>query len=139
MGMRPPPKRGGKWWPIIWAVSQHREDEYVAVKVSREDYAWLSRYKWRLEKKTGYVYRRSNSRWIAMHREILGLPPYKKDKHRVQDLDGRIRWRRRTVDHRNRDILDNRRLNLEPVLHIENMHRWMREDGRMEPPPEVDD
>lgn len=121
-----------RWWPIIHAISRYDPTKTVKVKVSRRDYALLKRYKWREEAKTGYIYRRSNSRWIAMHRQILGLPPYKKDTMVSQDLrTGRFRRMRRTVDHHNRDIRDNRRSNLKPMIHQANMRKWMLEDGRM--------
>lgn len=138
--MRPPPGTDGRWWPTIQAVSREDPAKTVTVKVSRKDYEYLKRFKWREEEKTGYIYRRTSIKrkgkrigiWISMHREVLGLPPFKKDRLRTKDIiTGKEVWLQNSVDHRNRDIRDNRRTNLEHTTHKENMHRWMREDGRM--------
>ncbi len=80
--------------------------------VDAADYAWLSRWKWRAQKRsrTWYAERKEKNgdgkrRTIRMHREILGLSPG----------DGL------ECDHVNRYGLDNRRSNLRIATHVQNM------------------
>ncbi len=72
--------------------------------VDAEDYEWLSKYKWHVEKDdcTYYAARSVSKRNISMHREILSAP------------DGLV------VDHRNHNGLDNRKENLRLCTVAEN-------------------
>ena len=89
--------------------------------VDNEDYKRLNKYKWRAykNKHTFYACRNINlengkQTTVQMHREILGLVPG----------DGKI------TDHRNRDGLDNRRLNLRIVSRtINNRNHRKRADN----------
>lgn len=86
------------------------------------DFEWLSQWSWCAHKVTrGEWYasrgetRGGKSRHILMHREILGLK-----------LGDPL-----TVDHRNRDTLDNRRSNLRKATHSENCaNRRVRSDSK---------
>jgi hypothetical protein len=80
------------------------KNESRDVLVDDADYEWLSKYSWQLMK-NGYAIRGTNSQGrFLMHREIMGLSP-----------GDRI-----TVDHINRDRLDNRRSNLRLLSHSDN-------------------
>ena len=80
--------------------------------VDDEDYNWLNQWKWHASRsRSGFYAARHSPRkhykryTILMHREILGLS---------QDDQ-------RKGDHKNGNTLDNRRQNLRPVTHAENM------------------
>src|SRR5262245_7129097 len=81
--------------------------------VDAEDAERVNRYRWSLRHRNrpggGYAYRGfhvgGRLRHIALHREVLGLPP------------GRLGV---VVDHINHATLDNRKANLRVVTHAEN-------------------
>lgn len=70
------------------------------VLVDEADHESLNKYKWHY--RNGYAARRTHTKSIYMHRELIGCP---------DDLQ---------VDHINRDRLDNRRSNLRIVTAVEN-------------------
>ena len=70
------------------------------VCVDPADAAMLSRYAWRIQGK--YAYRRTNSGYLMMHRQILATP------------DGM------DTDHIDGDTFDNRRRNLRPATRAQN-------------------
>ena len=80
-------------------------------KVDAEDFERLSAFKWRVYSRKGhdtiyavrsqYDYETGKTSQISMHREIMGI-------------EGRI-------DHKNHDGLDNRKSNLRPCTHSQNM------------------
>lgn len=84
----------------------------LTAKVSPEDYARLSRWKWQAHwfKRSFYATRSftispKKRITILMHREVLGL----------------IRGDKRLGDHRNQDTLDNRRGNLRTATSSQNV------------------
>lgn len=72
------------------------------VKVDNKDYLRLIKHKWYL-KTSRYAYALINSKWVPMHRFILGV------------LDKSI-----VVDHINHDGLDNQRSNLRTATRSQN-------------------
>lgn len=77
--------------------------------VDAADADWVNQWTWRTSRAEGgygYAIRYVRSRFISMHREIMGLV----------DAGPEIE-----VDHINRDRLDNRRENLRAVTHAQNM------------------
>lgn len=87
-------------------VSESRTIELVngrgVVLVDAGDYESLSRHRWQMMH--GYAGRKVKGATVLMHREILGLTD-----------------RATKVDHKNHNGLDNRRSNLRPCSHSENM------------------
>lgn len=93
-----------------------RDDSVRAYTVvDLADAAWVSRWRWCLDK-DGYATRKeytgggaANKQVITfrLHREVAGLPPATEDE--------------REVDHRDLDKLNNRRSNLRVVTHAEQM------------------
>ena len=83
--------------------------------VDDEDYEWLSKYKWRANKKSNGYYattlEKNNHKCIKMHRLILN--PKNTEE----------------VDHINRDGLDNRRCNIRVVTHAQNMMNCIKHPG----------
>lgn len=73
--------------PVIHTASGHH------ILVDAADYSYLSQFKWHLTGK-GYAGRAVNRKIVYMHREVIGAFPES------------------TVDHINRNKLDNRRSNL---------------------------
>jgi len=78
--------------------------------VDPDDFIWLSKFKWCVSKGTegNYAVRnvrigRRRTKMLLMHREIMKSP---------EEL---------FVDHRNNDGLDNRKANLRPATHSQNM------------------
>jgi hypothetical protein len=74
--------------------------------VDDEDYKMLNKHKWRALKIGNTYYAARSKVVVFMHRQILGL----------SQGDDKI------TDHRNRNGLDNRRLNLRIVGQLENCH-----------------
>lgn len=77
--------------------------------IDAADAAWAAQWRWSFQS-DGYVYRsvtvngRDHRLTIYLHRELLGLTP-------GDGVEG---------DHRNRDHLDNRRVNLRAIPHVGN-------------------
>lgn len=74
--------------------------------VDNQDYDFLSQFKWRGFKAGNNIYAAKsgkNGRSILMHHMIVGGP-----------------WADREVDHRNRNTLDNQRLNLRTATRTQN-------------------
>jgi len=75
--------------------------------VDVEDFEWLSQWYWMAmlspEADTFYVIRRSNGKTFRMHREIIKCSS------------------RKEVDHKNGNGLDNRKQNLRPCTHAQNI------------------
>ena len=81
--------------------------------VDADDHAWLSEYKWRYQQgRVGYAVRSVRADGVVtviqMHRLIL--------EHHGIDMTGK------QTDHANRCGLDNRRRNLRPATHYQNMY-----------------
>ena len=87
------PAKGAKRIPL---------DNGFYAYVDAADYEWLSRYNWRLQ--NGYAARREKTKVVYMHRELMKPP------------------RGMTVDHANRNRLDNTRENLRVCTQQENSH-----------------
>ena len=91
---RPPePAKGAKQIPLS-------DGNYAYVDAA--DYEWLSRHNWRLQ--NGYAARREKTKVIYMHRQIMKPP------------------KGMTVDHANRNKLDNTRDNLRVCTQQQNAH-----------------
>lgn len=97
------------------------------VKVNAEDWPAVQQHPWHVNN-DGYVFRRASMPHhrdptrrkavkVYLHRELLGLPC---------GTTGRCRSGRIEGNHINRDKLDNRRHNLEPLTHEQNQSHWMR-------------
>lgn len=81
--------------------------------VDKEDYEWLSRYKWYASESGGKFYAcRKNRRAVYMHREIVGAPK------------GMV------VDHIDGNELNNRRSNLRVCTVSQNHQNRRRTGGR---------
>ncbi|WP_367126151.1 HNH endonuclease [Ralstonia sp. CP] len=80
-----------------------------AIKVSAEDYEYLSQWKWHVDcrrRAARHVRIHGKRTQATMHRQIMGLATGDK----------------RHVDHINGDTLDNRRSNLRVCSHSDNQH-----------------
>jgi hypothetical protein len=85
--------------------------------VDDEDFDELSRYKWhrvRNSQSNTLFYAR---RFTSDSEQALGYPKHRYMHHQVLNTPPRQR-----VDHKNSDGLDNRRENLRPATHFQNMH-----------------
>jgi hypothetical protein len=93
----------------------NKKQEVVGVAhVDLADFEYLSQFTWRLlkTKGTNYAVRRDKGKTILMHREIVDAP---------DEL---------TVDHRDRDGLNNIRKNLRLVTHAQNhQNKGVRADS----------
>lgn len=82
--------------------------EILVVKIDKEDYNKIKKYKWRAQKAKGYNYfyivSTNNKKIILLHRIIMGA------------TKGYV------VDHINHDTLDNRKENLRICTYQQNMH-----------------
>jgi hypothetical protein len=83
-------------------------DGYYA-HVDAADYEWLSQWKWHMQ--SGYAVRYEKKKLIYMHRQITGAP------------QGKV------VDHKNRNRLDNTRINLRVCTHAENTQNARKIQG----------
>ena len=84
----------------------------LSTAVSPEDYGWLSKFSWFLKK--------SRSGWyVCSSKKIKG----KVVTLRMHRMVAKC-WDDKTVDHLNRDHLNNTRENLEIVTHSENIRRY---------------
>ena len=81
-------------------------DNGYQILIDKEDVEKIKKYRWRMDKATGYIYSDFISKKIYLHRFIMGIH---------QDKSGRV------VDHINRNKKDNRRANLRIVTHAENL------------------
>lgn len=77
--------------------------------VDAADYEWLSQWKWRMQ--GGYAVRYEKKKLIYMHRQIMDAPKGK------------------VVDHKNRNRLDNTRINLRICTHAENTQNARKIQG----------
>lgn len=98
--------------PSTAKIPLYHRDGSVAgyATVDLQDFEHLSQYRWHLKRawptSPGYAQRRAGGVQVAMHRQILGLPPRR---------DGGPE-----ADHVNRNGLDNRRCNLRVVTRSQN-------------------
>ena len=81
-------------------------DNGYQIEIDKEDEEKIKKYRWRLDKNTGYVYSDFLGIKIYLHRFIMNVH---------QNKDGLV------IDHINRDKKDNRRANLRIVTHAENL------------------
>ena len=76
------------------------------ILIDKEDVEKIKKYRWRLDKNTGYIYSDFFSKKIYLHRFIMDIHT---------DTSGLV------IDHINRDKRDNRKQNLRIVTHAENL------------------
>ena len=81
-------------------------DNGYQIEIDKEDLEKISKYRWRIDQATGYVYSDFLGIKVYLHRFIM-------DIH--QDKSGLV------IDHRNRNKKDNRKENLRIVTHAENL------------------
>ena len=81
-------------------------DNGCQIQIDKEDREKISKYRWRVDQATGYVYSDFGGIKVYLHRYIMGIH---------QNKDGLV------IDHINRNKLDNRRENLRIVTHAENL------------------
>lgn len=81
-------------------------DNGYQIEIDQEDMEKISKYRWRVDRATGYIYSDFLGKKIYLHRYIMDIHT---------DKSGRV------VDHKNRDKRDNRRANLRIVTQAENL------------------
>jgi hypothetical protein len=82
-------------------------DNGYQILIDNEDLEKIKKYRWRVDKSTGYIYSDFLGKKIYLHRYIM-------DVHNEQGT-GLV------IDHINRDIRDNRKENLRIVTHAQNL------------------
>lgn len=81
-------------------------DNGYQIEIDKEDAEKVSKYRWRIDGATGYIYSDFLGKKIYLHRFIMNVH---------QTKDGKV------IDHINRDKSDNRRANLRIVTQAENL------------------
>lgn len=81
-------------------------DNGYQILIDKEDMEKISKYRWRVDKNTGYIYSDFIGKKVYLHRYIMDIHT---------DKSGRV------VDHVNRDKRDNRKENLRIVTQAENL------------------
>ncbi len=81
-------------------------DNDYQIEIDKEDLEKISKYRWRIDQATGYVYSDFLGKKIYLHRFIMNVHNSK---------DGKV------IDHKNRNKLDNRRANLRICTHAQNL------------------
>lgn len=81
-------------------------DNGYQIEIDKEDLEKVKKYRWRVDKNTGYVYSDFLGIKVYLHRYIMGIHNSK---------DGKV------IDHKNRDKSDNRRANLRIVTQAQNL------------------
>ena len=81
-------------------------DNGYQILIDKEDAEKISKYRWRVDQATGYIYSDFIGKKIYLHRFIMNIHT---------DTSGRV------VDHINRNKKDNRKENLRIVTHAENL------------------
>lgn len=81
-------------------------DNNYQIEIDKEDLEKIKKYRWRVDKNTGYVYSDFLGIKIYLHRYIMNVH---------QDKSGLV------IDHINRNKKDNRRANLRVCTHAENL------------------
>lgn len=81
-------------------------DNGYQILIDKEDLEKVNKYRWRVDKNTGYIYSDFLGIKVYLHRYIMGIH---------QNKDGFV------IDHINRNKKDNRKQNLRIVTHAQNL------------------